>query len=236
MRRYILLVVALMIGGISMAQEVVTDRLIYDRVSGYMMAADECEALVEVKPSKNLQTIRWEHDVRLWYGAPGLISELLLDNVGYDVYDRHFSMSESIDELRTSMSPMLQLSTVGVGYTQQLKPWLAVGAKATFAAVWQHRYSVIGGREVCSNDRYVIGALFDMRFSWLRRKSMEMYSSVDVGLAGYFDSRYGEIIPMLDVALVGITFGRAFYGFVEVGAGVGGSVRGGVGFRFNAKK
>jgi hypothetical protein len=30
--------------------------------------------------------------------------------------------------------------------------------------------------------------------------------------------------------------GRSFYGFVEIGAGIGGSVRGGIGVRFNDKK
>ena len=41
---------------------------------------------------------------------------------------------------------------------------------------------------------------------------------------------------MADVALAGLKVGRGFYGFIEVGAGVGGSVRGGFGFRFNTKK
>jgi hypothetical protein len=41
---------------------------------------------------------------------------------------------------------------------------------------------------------------------------------------------------MGDVALLGLKVGRSFYGFLEIGAGVGGSVRGGFGVRFNDKK
>jgi phosphoesterase RecJ-like protein len=40
--------------------------------------------------------------------------------------------------------------------------------------------------------------------------------------------------PEKEIYVVGDSAG--FYGFVEVGADVGGSVRGGLGFRFNTKK
>jgi hypothetical protein len=41
---------------------------------------------------------------------------------------------------------------------------------------------------------------------------------------------------MVDAALVGLKIGKKFYGFIEIGAGVGGSARGGFGIRFNSKK
>ena len=233
--KYMVLAVALLIVDTAAAQEVVTDQLVYDRITGYMTMPDEVEVL-SVKPSKNIQDIRWEHDITLWYGAPGVVSELLLDNVvfGYaDIGPRPFPYE--LQELRTYTGPMYQLSTLGLSYSKQVKPWLALGAKATFAATWQKEYDTYTRLPLYNYDMYNIAALFDVRFSWLRREKVEMYSSVGIGLMAHIERASGGLAPMADVAFVGLKIGRGFYGFVEIGAGVGGSARGGFGIRFNSK-
>lgn len=233
--RYMVLAVALLIVDTAAAQEVVTDQLVYDRITGYMTMPDEVEVL-SVRPSKNIQDIRWEHDITLWYGAPGLVSELLLDKVvfGYaDFGPRPFP--NELQELRTYTGPLYQLSTLGLSYSKQVKPWLGVGAKATFAAIWQQEYDTYTRLPLYNYDVYNIAALLDFRFSWLRREKVEMYSSVGIGLMAHIERASGGLAPMADVALIGLKIGKRFYGFVEIGAGVGGSARGGFGFRFNSK-
>lgn len=219
------------------AQEVITDQLIYDRVTGYMAAPGEVEQ-VTLKPNKNIQTIRWEHDITLWYGAPGLISELLLDKVvfgcGCDIGPLPFQ--EGIEDKRTYTGPLYQLSTLGISYSKQVKPWLGVGAKATFGATWQSEYDTYTREPLYNYNQYNVAALLDFRFSWLRREKVEMYSSVGVGLMAHIERANGGVTPMVDIAFVGLKIGKRFYGFIEVGAGVGGSARGGFGIRFNSKK
>lgn len=232
--RYMVLAVALFVANGVAAQEIVTDQLVYDRITGYMTMPDEVEVL-SVRPS-NIQDIRWEHDITLWYGAPGLISELLLDKVvfGYaDFGPRPFP--NELQELRTYTGPLYQLSTLGLSYSKQVKPWLGVGAKATFAAIWQQEYDTYTRLPLYNYDVYNIAALLDFRFSWLRREKVEMYSSVGIGLMAHIERASGGLAPMADVALIGLKIGKRFYGFVEIGAGVGGSARGGFGFRFNSK-
>lgn len=233
--KYMVLAVALMLSTATMAQERVDEKLVYDRITGYMTAESEVEKL-PLKPSKNIQDVRWEHDLSLWYGAPGLISELLLGNKVFDGAPVPPAFGQSLHELRTYTGPVYQLTTLGLSYSKSLQPWLALGAKATFGATWQNVYDTYTDELLYNNNVYNIAALFDVRFNWLRRTNVEMYSSVALGLFAHAERANGGIAPMADVALVGIKVGRGFYGFVEVGAGVGGSVRGGLGFRFNTKK
>lgn len=235
--KYMVLAVALMLSTATMAQERVDEKLVYDRITGYMTTESEVEKL-PVEPSKNIQDVRWEHDLSLWYGAPGVASELLLgkwySNTLYDVGPPSFS--GGLLNLRTYAGPIYQLTTLGISYSKSLQPWLALGAKATFGAAWQNVYDTYTDELLYNNDVYNIAALFDVRFNWLRRTNVEMYSSVALGLFAHAERANGGIAPMADVAFVGLKVGRGFYGFVEVGAGVGGSVRGGFGFRFNTKK
>lgn len=235
--KYMVLVVALFMATTVMAQETVTDQLVYDRVTGYMSAPAGVEKL-EVKQKKNIQDIRWEHDITLWYGAPGLVSEFLLDKVvfgcGCDVGPLPFP--SKLQSLRTYTGPLYQLSTLGLSYSKQLKPWLGVGAKATFAGLWQQEYDTYTNEPLYDYNVYNIAALLDFRFSWLRREKVEMYSSVGIGFLVHVERASGGYAPIADVAFLGLKIGKRFYGFVEIGAGVGGSARGGFGIRFNSKK
>ena len=234
--KYMVLAVALMLSTATMAQERVDEKLVYDRITGYMTTESEVEKL-PLKPSKNIQDVRWEHDLSLWYGAPGLVSELLLGSkMIFEDIDGPPSFSDGIHNLRTYVGPIYQLTTLGFSYSKSLQPWLALGAKATFGATWQNVYDTYTDELLYNNDVYNIAALFDVRFNWLRRTNVEMYSSVALGLCAHVERANGGVFPMADVALVGLKVGRGFYGFIEVGAGVGGSVRGGFGFRFNTKK
>lgn len=226
----------MMLSTATMAQERVDEKLVYDRITGYMTTESEVEKL-PVEPSKNIQDVRWEHDLSLWYGAPGLVSELLLGNQVFGDADYGpLAFGQSLHELRTYTGPVYQLTTLGLSYSKSLQPWLALGAKATFGAAWQNVYDTYTDELLYNNNVYNIAALFDVRFNWLRRTNVEMYSSVALGLLAHAERANGGIAPMADMAFVGIKVGRGFYGFVEVGAGVGGSVRGGLGFRFNTKK
>jgi hypothetical protein len=71
-----------------------------------------------------------------------------------------------------------------------------------------------------------------VRFSWFYRDAVQMYSSVSLGVVTDFD----ELMVWGDATLFGCSFGRKFFGFAEVGMGMGGWLRGGIGYRFNAVK
>lgn len=233
--RYMLLTLfALMLWSVAEAQQTISDELIYDRVSEYVEAdlnSENNSALV----SKELSTIPYKHDIRITYGAPGLISWLMLVPT-FGNHDYYYSFPDVIDDLRKNDGPHYVVATLGLSYSQQLKPWFSLGCKTTFAAFFCKTYDTMTGQKLYRDDAYNVSAMLDCRFSWLRREKVTMYSSAALGVMAHIERANGGYIPMADFALVGVSFGRSLYGFVEVGIGVGGSVRAGLGYRFNGKK
>lgn len=215
------------------AQEVVSNDMIYDRITEFIEAeGDNPQHRVT---TKNIQTIRYEHDLRLTYGAIGLSSWLLLSqNFGY--YDLPMDLPMWLDELRTKSSPRYTLATFGLSYGKQYKPWLTLGCKTTFACDWQRIYDTVTDEYLYSNNCYNAAMLLDARFSWLRREKVELYSSFALGILAHIERANSGFVPMADAALIGINVGRSVYGFAEIGGGIGGSVRVGIGYRFNTKK
>ena len=83
-----------------------------------------------------------------------------------------------------------------------------------------------------NRDRCVLSVMPTVRFNWFYREKVQLYSTVALALVTDFDSVY----PWGDVTLVGCSFGRKFFGFTELGLGMAGWVRAGVGYRFDAVK
>lgn len=235
MLRYIVAAAAMLCATPLMAQEPISDEMIYDRVSGFMMTAD----IYDTKPKrkgKNIQEIRHRHSIRLGYGAPGLFSEFMLGNIdigcGCAIYHNY---PHTIEHLRHCTGPRRQLSTLSLQYAYAIKPGFRLGAKATYAGVWENVYDTVTGERLYDNNAHNIAAMVDAQIAWLRRDIVEMYSSFSLGLMAHVERANGGLTPMFDAAFVGLNVGRKVYGYVEVGAGIGGSVRGGIGIRFNSK-
>lgn len=228
------LFVALSVCGATKAQEVVSEATIYNHVTCFM-ASDDSTLHNSVITPKNRQTIRYEHDLRLTYGAVGLSSWLLL-NPSFGYYDLPIELPAWVDELHTKRSPKYRLSTFGLSYSKQYKPWLTLGCKTTFACEWQRVYDTITEEYLYSDNCYNAAMLLEARFGWLRRDIVELYSSFSLGLLAHIERANGGCVPMVDTALIGINVGRSIYGFAEIGGGIGGSVRVGIGYRFNSKK
>ena len=231
------MLLATLVVGTAHAQEVVSDQLIYNRVTGFMETNGHNEEYI-VTPSKNIQRVRFEHDIRLSYGAPGLISMALLDRIsfgcGCDIGPQ--DLPSQINNLRRYDGPTYMLANIGLSYSKQLRPWFALGAKGTFAATWQNTYDTFTNEKLYNNNCYVTSIMLESRFSWLRREKVELYSTIALGVVARIKRSAGGIAPMFDTALFGVSFGRSLYGFVEIGGGIGGSARAGIGYRFNGKK
>lgn len=234
--RYIVAAAVILCSTSAMAQEIISDELIYDRVSGYMQQAEEYD-IKSKQQSKNIQEIRYKHDIRLSYGAPGLFSEFLLGNISV-VCDcaLYHNYPYTIEHVRHNMGPMRKLSTLNLEYSYCIRPGFWLGARGTFAGIWMYEYDTVTSERLYDNNIYNIGAMVEAKLCWLRRDKLEMYSSLSLGLAAHIERANGGLTPMFDAVFVGLSLGRKFYGFVEVGAGIGGSARGGIGIRFNGKK
>ena len=86
-------------------------------------------------------------------------------------------------------------------------------------------------------------ATFNVKFYWLNRKWVRMYSGVGVGL-GIVSTNAGaeneeeaagrstKLLPTFDLRLIGLTVGQRLYGRFEVGTLNTGLVSAGIGYRF----
>ncbi len=230
---YILLGIALL-SSATLSAQIISDELVYDRITGYMTSESNIDT--EAKPSKNIQHIRWKHNIRIGYGAPSIISWMFTHDAvpGAACCDLPLihSLREQIRNNRYYETAERYLHSLYAEYTTSINPWFSIGAKCTFAAKWLSEYDSHTHELFARHNAYDIGALLNMRFEWLRRESVQMYSTVGVGLAAHFERAEGRCLPMFDVTFVGLSVGRSFYGFVELGEGISGSLRGGFGVRF----
>lgn len=202
--------------------------------SSAMAQESECGETT-VQKGKNINTIRYKHDIRITYGAPGFLSLMWLDDADLSKPPQ-LTLPDNLDPNSIKTGPQHIFMTLGAGYNYQLTPLISLGAKATFATIWQDCYDKVTNDKVYVNRQYNLSLLADARFSWLRREKVELYSSLSFGVMTHIAPKKVEYTPMFDVALIGVTFGRSLYGFVEVGGLVGGSARAGIGYRFGTKK
>ena len=78
------------------------------------------------------------------------------------------------------------------------------------------------------------------RFTYLRRRNIQLYSQLSMGLGIYMErgkgnESYNEVNYEAHLTYLGMTFGRKIYGIVEFGVGNRGVVNAGIGYRFNLK-
>lgn len=188
-------------------------------------------AVNKAQSSKEAQP--WRHDIRVGVSSPGLLSTIFISstlnepNASYNP-----STSTALANERYYNTPTYYLPGATIEYGQRLKPWLMVGGKASFAMTWSSRRHVYTDEILYRDNCYAIGLLLNFRFDWLRRDVVRLYSSIGIGIASRIAFDNNLIVPMYDATYFGMSLGRSVYGFAEIGAGISGSLRAGIGVRF----
>ena len=156
---YILLCVALLSSATLTAQSI-SDELVYDRITGYMTS--ESNIGTEAKPSKNIQHIRWKHNIRIGYGAPSITSWMFTHDgfsaVCCDLGPMQQTLRERIHNSRYHESAERYLHSLYAEYTTSINPWFSIGAKCTFAAKWLSEYDSHTNELFARHNAYDIGA------------------------------------------------------------------------------
>lgn len=170
-----------------------------------------------------------KHDIRVGVGTVSLPTLLALDE-GYNDYYPDFR--RDMANADTYLTPRMFVGNYSLTYTYQDRRWLQYGGQVVFGASTCSRKEVHTNGGVENLNRYVLSVMPTVRFSWFYRDAVQMYSSVSLGVVTDFD----ELMVWGDATLFGCSFGRKFFGFAEVGMGMSGWLRGGIGYRFNAVK
>lgn len=236
-----LLTIALLATATALSADAVAQRpTSYDIANSYDGGAYTTPATPSVLPDVVIPAEEWKNHLQIGVGAPGwmqlLFYELVVTDVDYDKSYSNNNLSDELDEARTYEAKGYTVPSLTLEYGYKVKDWLSLGFKG-FAGFKTQPYRHVGTNKVIYRENEILSALlFNVRFDWLRREWITLYSAVSVGAVVAIEenrySRYAYGLPMLDLTYIGLNVGRSFYGFVEVGGGITGWGRVGLGVRF----
>lgn len=134
---------------------------------------------------------------------------------------------------------------INLSYTYRLKRWLALGATLTYMGQFQKEYDLYADAVHTTLNQHFFGFTPMLRADWVRTNSVTCYSIAGFGLGVASDKlsyslsensrRETLVVPTIDFTLIGVSVGRKFFGFCELGMSNIGIVKAGVGYRFNNK-
>lgn len=171
-----------------------------------------------------------KHDIRIGVGTVSLPTLMTLDEWGYVDYAPSFR--KDMQNADTYLTPRYFVGNYSLSYTYHDRKWLQYGGQVVFGASTRSRRDVHTNGGVENLNRYVLSVMPMVRFSWFYREKVQMYSSVSLGVVTDFEDLY----VWGDATLFGCSFGSKVFGFAELGLGMSGWVRGGIGVRFNDRR
>ena len=203
------------------------------RHASYMVAQSEDDD----DERREYDTLRWRHNLRITFGTPSAIQTYFLDGIMSESDEiiapsRISTTSDVLAKYRYYTTPTIMVTPISVEYNYYVKKWLTVGGRATFTSLYNEVRNIATDEKLYSNGSYALGLILNVRFEYMRREYVQMYSAVGLGLAARFEYNRGIMTPMYDFTYFGIVVGKGFYGFAEIGAGLSGCARAGIGFRF----
>jgi hypothetical protein len=218
MKRITLLICALLVTGVITAQSRTVE---FDSESNTVK-------VTRVKPKRVDQ-----HDLRIGIGSPSLGLGLFVTTYADDYYYKNFR--EEVLDAKTYDAGTYFTGIYSLSYAYHSRRWLQCGATVNFAFLTNPTRYVEDNTLESRETGFMVSVMPSFRFVYLYREKVQLYSTVSVGLAA---GSSGMMLPWADFTLIGCTFGRKLFGFVELGSltGTGGCGRVGIGYRFDSKK
>ena len=241
---YLILVATLFVASQGVAQEVITRDDIESRALAYTRDAyaENLAEEVGVKPSVPevakgaIPCVDYENYIQVGTALPSLVQMYGFEfNFGVDIDNKYLNVDNFSEELayyRYYWTKEYMVNAINVEYGHKVKDWLALGVKGYVGFSTRARRHDVTNELLYRSSMVALSAIFNVRFDWLRRQWVTMYSSVGVGVATVIERYNSNVYPMYDLVFVGLGVGKRFYGYVELGSGVSGSLRVGVGVRF----
>lgn len=234
--------------GTAMAQNSISKQQIADSVTGYVTSMtqeqptaashDGATTVIRIieRDSRNINHIRWHHNLRIGIGTAGFWVDSLLDGWPFSQVDYDTNRSNLSDELfNARIYEGNERGVLGLHaeYSYALNHWLSIGGKGLVTGGWLTLYDSVTNRALARKYDLGVGILVNFRAEWLRRNNVQMYSSVGVGSSLRIRPNTVQAKMLWDFTFVGLSVGRKFYGYAEFGAGLEGFFRAGIGLRFN---
>ncbi len=132
--------------------------------------------------------------------------------------------------------------TMNFSYRYRVAKWFWVGGTVSYSGFYRTYYDRITGLKSGVNNTHFLTIMPAVRFSWLNKELVTLYSGAALGytLYAYENSTEGvmerdaEHYVGFQLTGVGVEVGRKWYGFAELGFGLQGIVQAGFGYHFNS--
>ena len=129
---------------------------------------------------------------------------------------------------------------ISLGYMYRLRKFLWLGGSVSYMGVFGKVFDARDDSFLYNHTETQIAFLPAVRFSYLNKKYVTLYSGLSTGFLLNFEKENGStdvyFHPTFQLTAFGVSVGRKFLGYTEVGVGYKGFITAGIGYRFNAKK
>ena len=186
-----------------------------------------------VKITKIIPQSERTHDFRIGIGSMSLFSFMMLDEGLFsDVDYIEPPLRNQIINADYYQCAQYFTGVISLNYNYQIRRWCQLGGTVNFATITRPYKDSVTNKKAFDKNSYFGSIMPTVRFTYLNREKVQLYSAVSLGAVfGNY-----EIVPCYDLTLFGCTFGKKVFGFAEIGNGIGGWGRVGIGYRFDAKK
>ncbi len=142
-----------------------------------------------------------------------------------------------IDESRYFLGGLRSTWAFSVGYFYSVYKWLHVGATVSYHNVSREKFETVTRRSVSKMHRNYLSVIPTVRFSYLNRPHVRLYTAIGVGYCAAmvrdFDRRRSsESFTAYDITFFGISAGGRLFGSAEVGMYTAGYIKMAIGYRF----
>lgn len=146
------------------------------------------------------------------------------------------------DRPTNSILGNLHWYTINGDYGYWFRRWLYVGGVASWTAGISRVWSVVDRSRMDAYNYNAITIMPIVRFAWLNHGIVQLYSGVGIGATAAIYERKLSVpadvrLKMnFDVTFFGISVGKRWFGYFDIGAGARGTISAGAGYRFTTKE
>lgn len=160
------------------------------------------------------------------------------------------NLTRSVDVSSSRMGSWLDVPTttnvytslpITLGYRYRLLKWLWLGGDVSYCGFFGTSRNIYTREPMYRYRENTVCIMPAIRFSYLNREHVTLYSGFASGLKFGFSNAYNEkrsyVRLPFQVTLFGVSAGsQSWFGFVEVGYGNEGFAKAGFGYRFSARR
>ncbi|MDE5706924.1 MAG: hypothetical protein K2H69_01945 [Alistipes sp.] len=205
-------------------------------VSGEVAAARETTQLPDNRRPERRPPLYGRHEFRFSAGiAPARIGNYWWENESFDL-----SVGQQFDRTKYYRGDTRSTGAYALSYAYRFRRWFALSVGCSYSGEQFDRYSNLTGRSVRRYRLHRFSLIPAVRFTWLDRPWVRLYSSAGIGLQliGGDRSLWGQSTDQAALHFIplGLAVGRSLFGFAEFGYSSQGCIAFGIGYSFNAKK